>query len=565
MKKRFCLKPISILLTVILMFGILAASLYAFADDDSVTFTVGTDMHIENTLTELEINYPESELYFQASGSGNLYDQAASLTEKFLNDSADEGASFILIAGDLTRNGNEAQHRFTASLLSDFESKTGIQVYVVPGNHDYFRSTREEFKEYYHSFGYDGALAVHDSTASYTADVAGDYRLIAVDSNDPGNDGDGITASLLNWIEEQANAAARDGKKIIYMMHHPLLEHLYMGKLLMKDFIVRGSERIAEKFTRWGIEYVFTGHEHGNDIASFTGSNGKKVYDILTTALSSYPLEYRRVTLSEGGADIKMKKIGECDTSSLIPGYTSAQREMLETDYEGYAYGIFRYSVEKKILRYTSPDFIKNKLKAGDGALSDQIDILFNAINDALNMPIYNSGDGAVSIEKLAKSKGVTIPRSDYGSLIKLASALVANHYYGDENLPSASNTEAEIFIKGVNTGLEYILSRAGRENLNLLLEIIGAQSPLDTNELGLLFRAVGSEKENSYAVAEKLLYPLTDKFLIDSDVSDRDVFIPGQGSPQPRGLSAFATFINKISEFIKRLFSFIFPLQNRM
>lgn len=220
---------------------ILACSVPAFAKNDSVFFTVATDIHIENTASALEVNCPESELYFQASGSGNLYDQAATLTKQFLYSSAREGAEFILMPGDLTRNGNEEQHRYVAKLLSDFEDDTGIQVYVVPGNHDYFRSGRDEFREYYYRLGYDAALDEHGETSSYTADVADGYRLIAVDSNNPGEDGDGITASLLAWIKAQAETAKKDGKKIIYMMHHPLLEHLYMGKLLMKDFIIRNS------------------------------------------------------------------------------------------------------------------------------------------------------------------------------------------------------------------------------------------------------------------------------------------------------------------------------------
>ncbi len=559
MKKEMIKKVLSLSLAFILALSAGISALTAFAGDDAVKFAVGTDIHIENNKSELEVNYPENELYFHASGSGNIYDQAAALTREFLHRSAQEGAQFILIAGDLTRNGNEVQHKYVASLLSDFEKETGIQVYVVPGNHDYYDSatTRSLFREYYYDFGYDEALAEDEATASYTADVCDGYRLIAVDSNDPGNDGDGITESLLAWVEEQASQAHKDGREIIYMMHHSLLEHLYMGKLLMKDFVVRNSEKLAEKFTRYGIRYVFTGHEHGNDVASFTGKNGCTVYDVLTTALSAYPLEYRFVTMTGEGADLKMRKIEECNIGELVDGYTDKQKTLLENDYEEFARGLFRYSVEKKILKYVKPDFIKSKLKADKGPLADMLDNLFNAVTQALTMPLYETGDGSVSIEKLAASKGVVIPESDYGSLIELASAMVAIHYYGDENLLPRENPECEILIKGLNTGLEFILTKTGRSGLSKLLEIIGMH--IETDELSPLFNAVGFGKEQSYQVAEQILYPFLEKFAVDGSEADRDVFLSALESNAKAEGAAASGFFARIIEIIKRIFNTIF------
>lgn len=519
-------KFISALLCAALIIGATSSLTVAFAAKDGVKFSLSTDIHIESTLKELEVNYPESELYFQAGGSGNLYDQAPYLTKQFLKNSVKEGVDFILLAGDLTRNGNEEQHRFTAKLLSDFEEQSGVQIYVVPGNHDYFNSGRSEFKDYYYKLGYDNALTVDEATASYTADVADGYRLIAVDSNDPGEDGDGITPQLISWIKTQVAKANEDGRKIIYMMHHPLLEHLPLGKVLMKNFMVRNSNILAELFCRWGIEYVFTGHEHGNDIKSYTSPGGSKVYDVLTTALSSYPVEYRMVEMNSEGADIKMRSIDSCDISSLIPGYTAAQKAMIRSDYEGFTYGLFKYAIEKKILHYTSPEFIKGKLKAEKGPLADEIDILFDAVNTALTMPLYDDGGDGVSMEKLAAEKGVEIPKSDYKSLIELVSTLVAHHYYGNENLPAEENPECEIVVKGLNTGLEYVLTKCGRSGIILLEKIIGTTTGLNAETLSPVFRSLLIGKESSYVAVRATLYPLLNKFLVDSG-NDRDTFLP--------------------------------------
>jgi UDP-2,3-diacylglucosamine pyrophosphatase LpxH len=551
-------KVLSLFLTAAMLSGICLFFVTASADENTVRFALGTDIHIENTKADIQNDYPESELYFHASGSGNLYDQAASLTKEFLNRSAQEGAEFILIAGDLTRNGNEEQHRYVASLLSDFENETGIQVYLVPGNHDYYASKPDEFRDYYAEFGYSQALECDEATASYTADLPGNYRLIAVDSNDPGEDGDGFDSSLLSWIEKQVETAQKDGSDILYMMHHPLLEHLYLGKILMKDFMLRDSKAVAEKFSQWGIHYVFSGHEHGNDVTSFTGENGKVVYDVLTTSLSSYPLEYRMVCVNPDGADIEMRKIEECDLDNLVDGYTDAQKSLLSSDYEEFARGLFKYSTEKKILKYTSPDFIKGKLRLNGGPLADTVDNLFNTITEALTMPLYDNGSG-VSMEKLAKSKKVALPQSDYISLIDLATSMVATHYYGNENMKSGENPECEILIKGLNTGLEYVLTKTGRSGLNTLLEIIGMQ--VNTDELSPLFTAVSLGKENSYKIAERVLYPLLDNFAVDSGLPDRDVFLPAQSESSNETTTAPSGFLNKAIEFIKRIFNMILNL----
>ena len=558
--RRVLLKVCAVLLTALLAVNLTLPILKALAqDDDAVKFAVATDIHVESDKETLDVNYPENELYFFASGTGNLYDQAAAMTVDCLHQAVADGAEFVLIPGDLTRHGNASEHQFVSALLADFEAETGIQVYVVPGNHDYYDSVPAEFKGYYAALGYDTALAADEATASYTADLNDRYRLIAVDSNDPGEDGDGFTPALLTWIETQTAQARADGKEILYMMHHPLLEHLYLGRKLMKDFVVQDGESIAEQFCAWGVKYIFTGHEHGNDIAAYTAENGAVLYDILTTALSSYPLEYRMITLSQAGADIQMQKIETCRLDQLIDGYTDQQKALLESDYEGFAYEYFKFAIEKKILRVLDSVDVKELLKVQSGPLVDTAENLLAAVNDALVMPLYDNGEG-VSIEGLAESKGVTIPASDYGSLIELASAMVAAHYYGDENLRSDQTPECEIIVKGLNTGLQYVLTKTGRTGLNTPLRLLGTQ--MDTEQLSPLFRAVSLGREDSYLVAEQVLYPLLDKFAVDFSVADRDVFLPAvSGEEAPAQAAPLPAFLRRILALLRQVYDRVLSL----
>ena len=553
--KKTLRKTLAVLLVLALVFCSVCISVSAA--DNSVYFAVTTDIHAEcNGSASLEHNFPENELYFHAGGSGNLYDETPGLLKSFLAKAAAQNVDFVLVSGDLTRSGTPEEHAYVSSVLEAFTAETGIKVYVIPGNHDYFHTTPEEFKEYYNNVSYANALVVDSETGSYTADLPDDYRLIAVDSTEPGDDGDGLTDRLFGWIDEQVQAARADGKEIIYSMHHPLLEHLYLGKILMSDFIVRNYEDVAEKFCNWGIQYVFTGHEHGNDVAKFTGKNGNTVYDVLTTSLSSYPLEYRTVTYSKSGVTLEMNSIDECDFSSLKDGYTQAQLDLMAADYNAYAYGYFRYSIEEKILKYTSPDFIKGKLKAETGLLAGEIDSLMTFVNDALKMPLYDDGSGELSIEALAAKKGVAIPESEYKSLVDLATALVALHYYGDENLPSSEAVEGELFVKGLNTGLEYILANVEGHIADEILAFTSANAGAESDALNRWFSAAGSE--DSYEVAEKVLYPLLDKYTYDNAPADRDVTLPALGETEVKE-SGIASFFKKFLEIILNILDMVF------
>lgn len=553
-------KFISVFLAALLALFCLSVPLSAFAADDQIKFAVAADLHVEAPKDTLKIYNPESELYFHASGSGNLYDEAMAITRSCLKDAKNQGAEFVIIPGDMTRSGTETEHKYVAGELEKFEKESGISVYVVPGNHDYFDSTPVDIKEYYKELGYGEALTVDSITASYTADLNKNYRLLAVDSNDPGDDGDGVDDRLFDWIDTQVKQADADGKQIIYMMHHSVLEHLTLGKLLMKDFIMRNSDDVAERFCEWGIQYVFTGHEHGNDIARYEGKNGNVLYDVLTTSLSSYPLEYRMLSYGSQGVSIKMRKIDECDFDSLTGGYNEKQLALMKSDYNAYAYGYFRYAVEKKILKYTSPDFIKGKIKIQDGIIADEIDAVMSLVGNTLKMPLYDSGNGGMSIEKLVNMKGISLPESDYNSLVDLVTALAALHYYGDENLPSSQSPESEIFVKGLNAGLEYILSNVGKESVKALFgitdEILGTEGE-ESQALYRWFITAAQGGEKTYEAAGAVLYPILDCFTFDKAPADRDAELPAPGE-KAASSDAFAKFLKTFLETLFKVLNYV-------
>ena len=557
MKGKLLKKAVVLLLASAVLFaGLCVPAPAASAEETAVRFAVAADVHLRLPDADLPVYYPESELYYSCWGSGNQTHEATGLLIQTLARAEESGAAFVLLCGDLTHYGNETQHRYFASLLRDFEEESGIPVYVVPGNHDYYESTPAQFKEYYHGFGYGEALAADDQTASYTADLPGGYRLIAIDSNIPGKDGDGLDERLFSWIGAQAEAAAADGKTPIAMMHHPLLDPIPYASVLMKDFIVRDHEAVAERFAQWGISCVFTGHEHGNNITSFTGSNGRVVYDILTTALNSYPMEFRMIGLSGESMAITMERIEALDPAWFPPGYNDAQRAAIAEDYTAYSLGFFKFSVAKKIERVIAPEFIKQKLGENPPVPAEAVDIVMPLVAEALNMPFYaEDGDCVAS---LAAAAGAELPPSDYASLMDLVTSLVSVVYCGGEDLPVAESPEGRILIVALNTMLKYVLAQTGNrvsaQNLNRIFGVLGF-GQLDRIDLYRWNRAYVPGAKNSYAVAEAALAPLLNKFLVDDDVPDRDAVLRLSGTQdQDRAGSGFGALMQKLKE----LFGFL-------
>ncbi len=557
MKKKVLKKPLALLLVAALLFTVLCVPAFAAGKDCAVRFAVATDVHLRLPNADLPVYYPESELYYSCWGSGNQTHEATGLLLQALARAEENGAEFVLLCGDLTHFGNETQHRYFASLLRGFEETSGIAVYVVPGNHDYYETTPVQFKEYYYDFGYGEALVTDAETASYTADLPGGYRLIAIDSNDPGKDGDGLTERLFNWIGAQADAAAADGRTPIAMMHHPLLEPIPYASVLMKDFIVRDHEAVAERFTQWGISYVFTGHEHGNNITSFTGSDGRTIYDILTTSLNSYPTEFRMVDLTQENMKITMERLESLDPAYVPPGYNDAQRAAIAEDYTAYSLGFFKFSVAKKIERVIAPEFIKDALGQDSGALADAVDVVMPLVTEALNMPFY--ADGGESVASLAAAAGATLPESDYRSLMDLITSLVAVVYCGGENLPVSEAPESRIFLVALNTMLKYILAQTGnrvsKDSLNRIFGALGFNA-IGTPDLYRWNRAYVPGADCSYAAAEAALAPLLNRFLVDDAVPDRDAVLVPSG-PQDGAGTGFAAFIHKLKAFFDRIAGF--------
>ena len=294
-----------------------------------------------------EYNGTRAEAYQdQTSGDLRLMGEGQALTEgavdQLLAKDPAEYPDILLVTGDLSSEGELASHQGFASQMKRLED-AGIAVFVIPGNHDLYNysamsfqddtkvsgtdlyTTLDQFREIYADYGYGSKEDQDNYQIEYYADEkdaegtqgglsyilhADGFAFLMIDSEiytkdvngeetDRGT-GDGmICDQLLEWILEKAQECEENGETVIAGMHHPLLDHNTTQETEFITDTVADSGELAEALADAGIRYIFTGHMHENDIASYTTVEGNTIYDMETGGMVAYGSPIRMVTLAK--------------------------------------------------------------------------------------------------------------------------------------------------------------------------------------------------------------------------------------------------------------------------
>ena len=525
MKKLFC-----VLLSVLIAFS--AFALIAGAADDDLHVFVTSDTHWA------DVGSVNSDGFYRPRADmGQLTSLSPLIFDRFLKDAAEADIDYVFISGDLTDNNGEASVDAFSAILADFEERTGKEVFVVPGNHDLNMGANPDdhlrFREKYYRFGWDVALAVDEATSSYTADLKDDYRLLAINSNKA--DGGGyITPELLSWIEVQAKQARSDGKKLIAMMHHHLLEHFTMEQRIDGFYIIDNYKEVSEKFAEWNIRVTFTGHLHWGDIAEYQGKN--TIYDVTTFSLATYPLRYRDVTFEPDSIELKSRTIDKLDVSNIVDGYSDEQKEMIENDPVAYAKGAQNDSlIESYIGRFVKADSLVDML--GLEADSVGAKAIKRILPDVL-IPLYGEGE---TVESMAKALGYKLPESEYESVGELLCEFWAAMVRGDENLGGTSK-EGKLFL---DSAYALFATKAKNES--------PAVRALLSAKISALFGLKGIDNVFTRKALDLILTGLT----VDKAPGDNDVTLQGYGKDTGSFSFRIKAFFQKLWDFLKKLFEF--------
>jgi len=554
MKKILC-----VIMTLLIVFG--SVSVAMAKEAEKLKITVTTDTHLQavegnplpamtDETTEFTDGMIDKDLYYYAAQQGQMNYESKAVIKSMLKNFENSDSSYLLIAGDLT-NGKRASHLEMAELLKECKERCGKKIFVIVGNHDCAKESSEdrinlaEFKEIYADFGFNDALVKSDFSASYTADLNDEYRLIAIDSCVYGEDEGEIDKNELEWIQQQAAKAKEDGKKIVAMMHHSVLPHFYVQPM------IDNYSSIAEKFSDCGINFVLTGHIHANDISSAETKNGKTLYDVQTGSLIVSPNAYREIEMSGNKFDIKAKYVTEVDTNDLPEGYNESQIERIKTDFIGYSEDIFSSGICRWLNRYIgSAGKIGKTLKLEKGSFGyNLLDGILKNVGNALNTPIYDDGqtpDKLDSIEEIAKKGGVKLPESEYIMPYQLAAKVYSAFYAGDEE-KQLENGETDLLFLCLKAVILQTINDLAFKDINALMESIG----LNTEDFAVAFKAkIYYSDLLATKIAEALIVSLTAGITSDlSDPADLNVTIILDESVQ---LLVPLTFFRKLIWFIK-------------
>ena len=270
--------------------------------------------------------------------SGKAYERRAGSDQKMLAPSRGaviaafeeikkSGAQFLLIAGDLSNDGERCSHEEMRKLLYEF--KKSMPVYVITATHDWCcdgnprRSDGDniyhdvdtigpaELHEFYRDFGLNDSLSefhTHQDKVSYVVRPCEGITVFCLDDDQNGEGGSGYSDDHFKWITEQTNLAKERGDVVFGMQHH----HLHLTEF---DRVINGKgsveyrERLCKKFADIGFPVMFTGHSHMQHIRKISSDYNNPFYEINVASISGYPAPICYVSVSQDGMDIKTEHL----------------------------------------------------------------------------------------------------------------------------------------------------------------------------------------------------------------------------------------------------------------
>lgn len=235
-----------------------------------------------------------------------LADSGDVLRAAFAQIAKDGRSDIVLLSGDLVNNGEMVSHEEMQALLRELRG-AGKRVFAITSTHDYdegceyigdkkvptAHAERDTAFEIYREFGYDQALAVHEPSHCYAAQLAPGYRVLALNDDQDGTGHSGFSDECLDWIHGQIEQAKAAGDMLIPMTHHPMIAPSPFYAIIGKGDMMHRHEKIRALFADWGLPFCFTGHTHIQDISFCFSDAGHVFYDVSTPSLVGYPGTFR--------------------------------------------------------------------------------------------------------------------------------------------------------------------------------------------------------------------------------------------------------------------------------
>lgn len=558
-------KSLSIILSLTLVLcSCLVLTASAKNDSDEFGFAVASDTHYVHPVKQAGTTLAdEGWVTTFNSESESLTNQSGFIIDEFLKECAENPkCQFVLITGDLATHGRDyvSEHEAVAAKFRKFEKETGKQVYVINGNHDNAKDMpvdHKKFTEIYHEFGYDEALSTDEGTCSYSANLNDEYTLVALDTCDeryrvvPNND-----ITRMDWAVKQIKAAKKQGKKVIMIMHHNLLEHNPFQKLNEKNYVVNTPYSFAGLLADLGVKLVFSGHTHCNNVKSYTSFLGSTIYDFSMSSLGNFPAEYKYFNVTDSKISYETKKINHIDADKLAEvckGFSNEALEMMKNNLQTYTWSMSYREYSEDLRENISPETLGVEESS---ALYAKLKPVTDTIKEMSDTPIYGKG----GIQEQAAAYGLEIPDSEYKTLNDAMTLAILRCKIGDKRYNLNSNDFTVLIRLLAFTVRKSIAATADSDILsgaNEMLGKLGYKGSVADNMLRDFSEKYGfatPEEKEALAIA----YGLWGGYFSDVDgVENRDGAIPGYAVKEANE--------NQFIVMAKKLFKLVIDFLNKI
>ncbi|MCQ4637869.1 metallophosphoesterase [Anaerovorax odorimutans] len=272
------------------------------AAGEPLTIWIAADLHY------LSPDLEKGSAYFaemMKESDGKLTEYSSQITDAFLEKAVHQKPDALILAGDLTFNGELKSLQELAGKLKRVQD-AGIPVLVIPGNHDIAypyaaeykgdevteaeNISQKQFKDICGEFGFKYGQASDSASFSYIYSLAEDVSVLLLDANTENHAGV-IREETLNWAQEALESKETSHALTFSVTHQNVLPQ---NPLLSEGFVLKNDREVQSLLKTGGIKNNFSGHSHILHEAKAEG-----LRDLAVSSLTVSPLQYVVVNIDE--------------------------------------------------------------------------------------------------------------------------------------------------------------------------------------------------------------------------------------------------------------------------